>query len=76
MKLEDLVDRKILYLNYPINKYAIQEGKVSEISPAKKCIKINSDWHLIDNIRVIELFGENDRPKLGFGLPKNEKDAK
>ena len=41
MKLEDLIDRKILYLNYPINKYAIQEGKVTEISPAKICIKIN-----------------------------------
>lgn len=76
MKLEDLVDRKILYLNYPINKYAIQEGKVSEISPAKMCVKINSDWHLIDNIRIIELFKEDERPKLGFGLPKNEKDAK
>ena len=76
MKLEDLLDRKILYLNYPINKFAIQEGKVSEISPAKKCIKINSDWYLIDNIRIIELFKENERPKLGFGLPKNEKEAK
>jgi len=76
MKLEDLIDRKILYLNYPINKYAIQEGKVTEISPAKKCIKINADWHLRDNIRIIELFSENDRPKLGFGLPSKEKDAK
>ena len=76
MKLEDLVDRKILYLNYPINKYAIQEGKVSEISPAKMCMKINSDWHLVSNIRIIELFNEDERPKLGFGLPKNEKEAK
>lgn len=66
MKLEDLIDRKILYLNYPINKYAIQEGKVSEISPSKKCIKINSDWYLRDNIRIIELFTEKERPTLGF----------
>jgi uncharacterized membrane-anchored protein len=76
MKLEDLVDRKILYLNYPINKYAIQEGKVTEISPAKMCMKINSDWHLVSNIRVIELFSEDERPKLGFGLTKDEKKAK
>jgi len=66
MKLEDLIDRKILYLNYPINKYAIQEGKVSEISPSKKCIKINSDWYLRDNVRIIELFTEKERPTLGF----------
>ncbi len=66
MKLEDLIDRKILYLNYPINKYAIQEGKVREISPAKMCIKINADWHLITNIRIIELFSEKERPALGF----------
>ncbi len=66
MKLEDLIDRKILYLNYPINKYAIQEGKVAEISPAKICIKINADWHLITNIRIIELFSEKERPALGF----------
>jgi hypothetical protein len=66
MKLENLIDRKILYLNYPINKYAIQEGKVTEISPAKMCIKINTDWHLISNIRIIELFSEKERPSLGF----------
>ena len=66
MKLENLIDRKILYLNYPINKYAIQEGKVTEISPAKMCIKINTDWHLISNIRIIELFSEKERPALGF----------
>ena len=66
MKLEDLIDRKILYLNYPINKYAIQEGKVTEISPAKMCIKINADWHLVSNIRDIELFSEKERPALGF----------
>jgi predicted HAD superfamily phosphohydrolase len=66
MKLEDLIDRKILYLNYPINKYAIQEGKVAEISPTKMCIKINADWHLVSNIRIIELFSEKERPSLGF----------
>jgi hypothetical protein len=66
MKLKDLIDRKILYLNFPINKYAIQEGKVTEISPAEKCIKINADWHLRENIRIIELFTEKERPTLGF----------
>jgi hypothetical protein len=66
MKLKDLIDRKILYLNFPINRYALQEGKVTEISPSEKCIKINADWHLITNIRIIELFTEKERPTLGF----------
>ena len=66
MKLKDLIDRKILYLNFPINRYAIKEGKVTEISPSEKCIKINADWHLISNIRIIELFTEKERPALGF----------
>jgi hypothetical protein len=66
MKLKDLIDRKILYLNFPINRYAVQEGKVTEISPSEKCIKINADWHLITNIRIIELFTEKERPTLGF----------
>jgi len=66
MKLKDLINRKILYLNFPINRHAIQEGKVTEISPSEKCIKINSDWHLITNIRIIELFSEKERPALGF----------
>jgi len=66
MKLKDLIDRKILFINFPINRHAIQEGKVSEISPAEKCIKINNDWHLVSNIRIIELFGKDERPSLGF----------
>jgi hypothetical protein len=33
MKLEELIDRKVLYINYPINKNIVQEGKVNEISP-------------------------------------------
>jgi hypothetical protein len=66
MKLKDLIDRKILYLNFPINRYAVQEGKVTEISPSEKCIKINADWHLISNIRIIELFTDKERPTLGF----------
>ena len=65
-KLKDLIDRKILFINFPINRHAIQEGKVSEISPAEKCMKINNDWHLISNIRIIELFSEKERPALGF----------
>ena len=66
MKLKDLIDRKILFINFPINRYSIQEGKVLEISPAEKCIKINNDWHLINNIRIIELFSKDERPSLGF----------
>ena len=66
MKLTDLIDRKILFINFPINRHAIQEGKVSEISPAEKCIKINNDWHLVSNIRIIELFSKDERPSLGF----------
>ncbi len=66
MKLKDLIDRKILFINFPINRHAIQVGKVSEISPAEKCIKINNDWHLINNIRIIELFSKDERPSLGF----------
>jgi uncharacterized membrane-anchored protein len=66
MKLKDLIDRKILFINFPINRYSIQEGKVSEISPAEKCIKINNDWHLVNNIRIIELFSKEERPSLGF----------
>lgn len=66
MKLKDLIDRKILFINFPINRHAIQEGKVSEISPAEKCIKINNDWHLVSNIRIIELFTTDERPALGF----------
>ena len=66
MKLKDLIDRKILFINFPINRHAIQEGKVSEISPAEKCIKINNDWHLVNNIRIIELFSKEERPSLGF----------
>lgn len=66
MKLKDLIDRKILFINFPINRHAIQEGKVSEISPEQKCIKINNDWHLVSNIRIIELFSKDERPALGF----------
>jgi hypothetical protein len=66
MKLKDLIDRKILFINFPINRHSIQEGKVLEISPAEKCIKINNDWHLINNIRIIELFSKDERPSLGF----------
>ena len=66
MKLKDLIDRKILFINFPINRHAIQEGKVSEISPAEKCMKINNDWHLVSNIRIIELISNYEIPSLGF----------
>lgn len=66
MKIEELVDRKVLYINYPINKNIVHEGKINEISPSKKCIKINHEWFILDNIRIIELFTEEDRPSMRF----------
>jgi len=29
-------------------------------------MKINNDWHLVSNIRIIELFSKDERPSLGF----------
>jgi len=66
MKLNELIDKKILYVNYPINRHTVIEGKVKEISPTNKCIKIDNDWYLVDNIRIIELFSEKERPGLTF----------
>lgn len=66
MNLEDLIDRKILFINYPANRNLVHEGKVNEISPTKKCIKINHEWYIIDNIRILELFSEKERPSMKF----------
>lgn len=65
MKIKDLVDRKILFINWPANKNAIIEGTVKELSPSSNFVKINNDWYLIENLRVLELF-EADKKSIGF----------
>lgn len=66
MKITDLVDKQILFLHYPVSKFNVIEGKIKEFSPSKNFVKINNDWYLIDNIRILELFTDTDRPSLGF----------
>ena len=63
---EELVDRKILFINTAVNKFIVHEGKVNEFSPAGKCIKINHEWHLLDRIVILELFTKEERPGLKF----------
>jgi len=63
---EDLVDKKILFVNFPVNKHVVIEGQVKELSPSKNFVKISNDWYLIENLRVLEVFSEKERPNLGF----------
>lgn len=63
---EDLIDKKILFINYPVNRHAIIEGQIKELSPSKNFAKIGSEWYLIENIRVLEMFTDKERPSLGF----------
>ena len=63
---EDLIDKKILFVNFPVNKHSIIEGQVKELSPSKNFVKISNEWYLIDNIRVMEVFSDKERPSLGF----------
>jgi hypothetical protein len=65
IKKEDLVDKKILFLHYPVSKFNVLEGKIKEYSPSNNFIKINTDWYLLENIRVLEVFPE-DKKQLGF----------
>jgi len=65
MKLTDLMDKKILFVHFPVSKHAVIEGTVKELSPSKNFVKINNDWYLIENIRILELFSD-DKKKLGF----------
>jgi hypothetical protein len=65
MKLADLIDKKILFLHFPVSRHAVIEGTVKELSPSKNFVKITNDWYLIENIRVLELFPE-EKKKLGF----------
>jgi len=54
-----------LFLHFPVSKHAVIEGTIKELSPSKNFVKINNDWYLIENIRVLELFQEENK-KLGF----------
>ncbi len=63
---KELVDKKILFINTAVNRFAINEGKINEFSPTGKCIKINHEWHLLDKISILELFTEEERPGLRF----------
>jgi len=65
VKIKDLIDRKILFVNWPVNRHAIIEGTVKELSPSSNFVKINNDWYLIENLRVLELF-EEDKKAIGF----------
>ena len=63
---DELLDRKILFINTAVNKFLINEGKINEFSPSGRCIKINHEWHLLEKISILELFSEEERPGLRF----------
>jgi hypothetical protein len=65
VKIKDIIDRKILFINWTVNKNAILEGVVKELSPSNNFVKINNDWYLIENLRILELF-EEDKKSIGF----------
>lgn len=65
IKKEDLIDKKILFVHYPVSKFNVLEGKVKEYSPSNNFVKINTDWYLLENIRVLEVFPE-EKKQLGF----------
>jgi hypothetical protein len=65
MKRKELIDKKILFIHYPVSKFNVLEGKVKEYSPSDNFIKINTDWYLIENIRILEVFPE-EKKQLGF----------
>jgi hypothetical protein len=65
MKRADLIDKKVLFLHYPVSKFNVLEGKVKEYSPSNNFIKINTDWYLLENIRILEMFPE-EKKTLGF----------
>jgi len=67
VKIENIIDRKILFSYTPNNKFHVQEGKVNEISPSQKYIKINNDWYFLDKIMFLEIFDTKERPSMGFG---------
>jgi hypothetical protein len=66
MKINELIDRQVLFLHYPVSKFNVLEGKIKELSPSKNFVKINNDWYLFENLRILEVFSDNDKPSLGF----------
>lgn len=65
-KPEELVDKKVLFINTAINKFTVHEGKINEFSPSGKCIKINHEWLLLEKLAFLELFSDDERPGLKF----------
>jgi hypothetical protein len=65
MKITEIIDRKVLFLHYPASKHQVHEGIIKELSPSKNFVKIGNEWYLIDNIRILEMFPEENK-KLGF----------
>jgi hypothetical protein len=63
---EELIDRKVLFAYIPSGRFAIQEGKINEFSPAGDCVKINNDWYLLEKIQFLELFTKSERPTMRF----------
>lgn len=66
MKFEDLEGKKVLFIHYPVSKYAVLEGEVKQRSPSKNFMKIGNDWYLIDNLRILEVFNNEQKGTLGF----------
>jgi hypothetical protein len=66
MNHEDIIDKKVLFQNVPVNRFAVHEGKIKEFSPTGKCVKIDHEWFLLNNIRFLEVFTEDERPSLRF----------
>lgn len=66
MTKEELIDKKVLFQHYPANKFAVIEGKIKEFSPTGKCIKIDHEWYILNNIKFLEVFSEDERPSLKF----------
>lgn len=66
IKKEELLDKKILFQHYPANKFSVIEGKIKEFSPSGSCVKIDNDWYVFDNLKILEVFNEKERPGLCF----------
>ena len=60
-KKEELIDKKILFTNDAVNKFAIMEGKVNEFSPSEKLVKINHEWYFLNRITFLEVFTEKEK---------------
>ena len=65
-KIEEIVDKKILFSYLPNNRFSVQEGRVNELSPSKKYIKINHEWYFLDKVMFLEIFDHKERPTMRF----------